>query len=259
MKTNDSGAADVLRDAAVAAEMRRLTRRSFATGAMAALAGAAGVGWLATRPPDDGIPWPLRRVHQLNERVGQAVFGTQGLAPEFPLSRATKPRVNGRIGLGAPPDVENWAVRITGQANRLIPLAALKELPSHEMTTEFKCVEGWSRIVNWRGVRLADFLAKFGVPTEYVGLSTPLEAMSDEAEDHYFVGLDRHSALHPQTMLCFEMNGKPLTSEHGAPLRLVSAVKYGYKCIKRIGAIELTSRRPPDYWAQRGYDWYGGH
>jgi DMSO/TMAO reductase YedYZ molybdopterin-dependent catalytic subunit len=55
------------------------------------------------------------------------------------------------------------------------------------------------------------------------------------------------------------MNGAPLTEGHGAPLRLVSTVKYGYKCIKRIGVVELTEQRPADYWAERGYDWYGGH
>jgi DMSO/TMAO reductase YedYZ molybdopterin-dependent catalytic subunit len=55
------------------------------------------------------------------------------------------------------------------------------------------------------------------------------------------------------------MNGQPLSEAHGAPLRLISAVKYGYKCIKRISVIELTDRRPADYWAQRGYDWYAGH
>ena len=69
---------------------------------------------------------------------------------------------------------------------------------------------------------------------------------------------DRPSALHPQTLLCYEMNGSPLTEAHGAPLRLVSTVKYGYKCIKRISVVELTEQRPSDYWAKRGYDWYGG-
>ena len=56
-----------------------------------------------------------------------------------------------------------------------------------------------------------------------------------------------------------EMNGKPLEDRHGAPLRLVMPVKYGIKNIKRIGTIEFTDRRPADYWAERGYDWYAGH
>lgn len=66
------------------------------------------------------------------------------------------------------------------------------------------------------------------------------------------------SALHPQTLLAYEMNGKPLEAGHGAPLRLAIPVKYGIKNIKRIGSIEYTDERPKDYWAERGYDWYAG-
>jgi len=86
---------------------------------------------------------------------------------------------------------------------------------------------------------------------EYVGLSTP--------DKNYYVGLDRQSALHPQTLLCYEMNGAPLTLEHGAPLRLVIPVKYGTKHLKRIGTLKFTNERPADYWAEQGYDWYAGH
>jgi DMSO/TMAO reductase YedYZ molybdopterin-dependent catalytic subunit len=67
------------------------------------------------------------------------------------------------------------------------------------------------------------------------------------------------SALHPQTLLCYEMNGQPLPVEHGGPLRLVTTVKYGIKSIKRIGRITFIDERPPDFWAERGYDWYAGH
>ena len=66
------------------------------------------------------------------------------------------------------------------------------------------------------------------------------------------------SALHPQTLLCYEMNGQPLTSAHGAPLRLAIPVKYGIKNIKRIGSIAYMESRPKDYWAQEGYDYYAG-
>ena len=86
---------------------------------------------------------------------------------------------------------------------------------------------------------------------EYVGMVTP--------DGGYYVGLDMASALHPQTLLCYEMNGEPLTLEHGAPLRLAIPVKYGIKNIKRIGAITYASQRPADYWAEQGYDWYAGH
>lgn len=244
----------------VSAEMRRLTRRSFAFGAAAALAGVAGVGWLATREEENGIPWPLRRILQFNQGVAQQYFKSDRLAPEFPLSSAGDLRVNGHMGLMTPAKLDNWNIHVIGKAERTIPIAAIKDLPAHEMTTEFKCVEGWSRVVNWKGVRLSDFLNKFGVPSTYIGMSTPPDTMTENGQqDRYYVGLDQQSALHSQTLLCYEMNVAPLTEAHGAPLRLVSTVKYGYKCIKRISVIDLTESRPPDYWGKRGYDWYGGH
>jgi DMSO/TMAO reductase YedYZ molybdopterin-dependent catalytic subunit len=77
-------------------------------------------------------------------------------------------------------------------------------------------------------------------------------------DEEYYVGLDMKSALHPQTLLAWEMNGKPLELSHGAPLRLVIPVKYGIKNIKRIGTIRFTDQRPGDYWAEEGYDWFAG-
>jgi DMSO/TMAO reductase YedYZ molybdopterin-dependent catalytic subunit len=247
-------------EAKLDADVRRMTRRSFTTGAIAALAGGSAATWLATRATEDGALWPLRRVLEFNERVAQSFYSPTRLAPEYAVDQAAEPRVNGRVGLESPLSGADWSLRVIGQRDRQIPLSALKQLPAQEMTTELKCVEGWSRIVHWKGVRLADFLDKFTVPTEYVGLSTPPDGKDANGDvDRYYVGLDRPSALHPQTLLCYEMNGQPLSEAHGAPLRLISAVKYGYKCIKRIGVVELTDRRPADYWAQRGYDWYAGH
>jgi len=75
----------------------------------------------------------------------------------------------------------------------------------------------------------------------------------------YYVGLDSPSAFHPQTLLCYEMNGRRLSPNHGAPLRLVIPLKYGIKNIKKIGTIRFTDRRPDDYWAKLGYDYFAGH
>ena len=135
------------------------------------------------------------------------------------------------------------------------------------MRREDDGIEGWSVVTQWAGARFVDFAnlyrpaTRSGKPPDprkrpedlvrYVSLATP--------DDDYYVGLDMESALHPQTLLCYEMNGKPLTAPHGAPLRLVIPVKYGIKNIKGIGTIHFTDRRPPDYWAERGYDWYAGH
>jgi DMSO/TMAO reductase YedYZ molybdopterin-dependent catalytic subunit len=83
-----------------------------------------------------------------------------------------------------------------------------------------------------------------------VALETPDRA--------YYVGIDLPSMMHPQTLLCYEMNGQPLEDEHGAPLRLVIPIKYGIKNLKRIGRVAYSASRPPDYWAERGYDYYSG-
>ncbi len=154
-----------------------------------------------------------------------------------------------------------------GEPDLSLTLEEIKQLPRVEMVTQLKCIEGWSVIVRWAGARLADLIAKYPPMTangsdpdilrrpdqlvRYVALETP------NAE--YYVGLDMESALHPQTLLCYEMNGQPLSLEHGAPLRLVIPLKYGIKNIKRIGRITYSDTRPADYWAERGYDWYSGH
>ena len=161
-------------------EIQRMTRRSFATAAIAAIAGGSALTWLATRPTIGGIPWPLRRMLQFNERVAQSAFDSSRLAPEFPTHRAVEPRVNGHVGLHRATDAASWTVQVIGKADRRVPLAAIRELPVYEMTTELKCVEGWSSVVHWKGARLADFLNKYGSPSSYVGLSTPVDAVDSD-------------------------------------------------------------------------------
>jgi DMSO/TMAO reductase YedYZ molybdopterin-dependent catalytic subunit len=240
---------------AAEAAIRRLSRRSFFTGGAAALAAAGGFAWLAYGPQDDGVPWFLRRVLRTNERLARGAFSAGRLAPTFAPAVAVEPRVNGMYGLAQAVNAAAWRVRVESPvaAARDLPLAALAGLPRTEHVTEFKCIEGWSEVVRWGGVRFADFAAKFGPSAggyEYVGLATP--------GGGYYVGLDAASALHPQTLLCDRMNGMPLTPGHGAPLRLVIPVKYGIKNIKQIARISFTNDRPADYWAERGYDWYAG-
>ncbi|MBO0698065.1 MAG: molybdopterin-dependent oxidoreductase, partial [Zavarzinella sp.] len=204
---------------------------------------------------DGGLPWPLRAAHRWNERVFGAAFSPSRLAPEFPRNRAGEPRANGRHGRPAagsaigPVRAEQPGVPV-----RLFrPVEILTGLPRVEMTTEFQCVEGWSQVVTWGGVAFADFVRKLGTEAHRhpcVSLET--------ADGAYYVGLDMPSARHAQTLLCDRMNGAPLSHDHGAPLRLVSVVKYGIKNIKWVGRIRFADERPRDFWAERGYDWYAG-
>ncbi len=139
----------------------------------------------------------------------------------------------------------------------LLTLDDVKKLPHHEMVTEFKCIEGWSEIVHWGGVRLADLIAAYppardaqGRLPKYVYMETPF--------GDYYCGYNMAACMHPQSLLTMEMSGQPLTQNHGAPLRLHMPIKYGYKQIKRIALIAYTDKKPDDYWTKLGYDWYAG-
>jgi len=144
-----------------------------------------------------------------------------------------------------------------GTPGLLLTMEDILKLPKHELVTQFKCIEGWSQIVHWGGVRMADLIAAYppekrpdGRLPRYVYMETP--------NGDYYVGYDMRVCMHPQTLLVTEMSGSPLTQFHGAPLRLHAPTKYGYKQIKRIGLIAYSDRQPDDYWTKLGYDWYAG-
>lgn len=236
------------------------SRRGFLVGGISALAGI--FGWLSISDETKTILY--KRAFAFNERVSQLLYSPKRLAPEFPLERVTQPpRQNGFEGLAVAVDLANWRLNVGGLTGRnddlILTLDDIKNLPRTEMVTELKCIEGWSTVVHWAGVRFSDFAKKYyagglAALPPYVYLTTP--------DDLYYVGWDTPSILHPQTLLAYEMNGEPLTSEHGAPLRIASPTKYGIKQIKRIGRIEFTTERPRDFWAEPengGYDWYSGH
>ena len=137
-----------------------------------------------------------------------------------------------------------------------IPMAELMKLPRHELVTEFKCIEGWSEIVHWAGVRLVDLLDLY--PPARVNGREPRYVYMETPYGDYYCGYDLSACRHPQSLLVTEMGGQPLTQLHGAPLRLHMPIKYGYKQIKRIGLIAYTDKKPDDYWTKLGYDWYAG-
>ena len=240
----------------VEARMKKMSRRSFLWGALAVGATVGGVKWVGSRRTEDGAVWPLRRALQTNEAIWRDFSNQLKLAPTFPAARARKIRANGDVGLGDDFDVANWKMNVEGLdgAPAQVTLDQIKALPKITMTTELKCIEGWATVVNWGGARLSDWVRQYNSDPaklpQYVGLSTP--------DGAYYVGMEKAAALHPQTLLCYEMDGKPLALEHGAPLRLVTPIKYGIKNLKRIGTLSFTDVRPEDYWAQQGYDYYAG-
>jgi Oxidoreductase molybdopterin binding domain len=217
--------------------------------------------WLHNQPTDgafgSGIKQPLRTVLDKNEHFFNKWLSDAHLAKKYPLSAAAKNvRVNGDLGLGNDFDPATWKLYVIKAKGDTLALKLddIKKLPKTEIIFDFKCIEGWSQVTHWGGVKFSDFVKAYDLTDEstmkYLGLSTP--------DEEYYVGIDMPSALHPQTLLCYEMNGKALPMNQGYPLRLIIPVKYGIKSLKRIGTMYFDNKMPPDYWAERGYDYFSG-
>jgi len=147
-----------------------------------------------------------------------------------------------------------------GAPGLLLSMDDLLKLPRTELITEFKCIEGWSEITQWSGVRLRDLIAAYPpAPVIENGRARlPRYVYMETPNGDYYCGYDMGAAMHPQSLLVTETFGQPLAPEHGAPLRLHMPIKYGYKQIKRIGLIAYTDTRPDDFWTKLGYDWFAG-
>ncbi|WP_374948401.1 molybdopterin-dependent oxidoreductase [Mucilaginibacter sp.] len=243
----------------------KINRRNFISFGVFALMGAAfykGWQWLYHTPKEApgitaGAKVPLRRALNKTELAFRNFFSNNNLVKTYPKSMAAKNvRVNSTIGMGGKFVVDDWKLKVTKANGQTmdITIDQIKALPKTEIVFDFKCVEGWDQIQYWGGLKLIDFINHFNLADQtqlgYVGMMTP--------DKGYQVGLDMPSAIHPQTILAYEMNGQPLPMNHGAPLRLIIPVKYGIKNLKRIGSITFSDTRPPDYWARIGYDYYSG-
>lgn len=246
---------------------QKINRRTFVSFTAFIGLGAAAYGgwkWLYNSPIEakgitGGARKPLRKALNKTELFFRNFFSNNNLVKTYPKSMAAKKvRVNSDIGIEASKqfDPASWKLEVKKSPTETltVTLDELKALPKTEIIFDFKCVEGWDQISHWGGVKFSDFIAHYKldeqVKMEYVGMETPDKA--------YYVGLDMPSAMHPQTLLAYEVNDKPLPLEHGAPLRLIIPVKYGIKNLKRIGSISFSNNRPRDYWAELGYDYYSG-
>ena len=219
--------------------------------------------WLYKSPGETpgitaGAHKPLRKALNKTELFFRRLtFNENHLVKTYPRSMAAKTiRHNSDIGSEGELPPEYWKLqvkKVSGETLQ-ITLDELMKLPKTAITYDFKCVEGWDQISHWEGVRFRDFMAHFKLEAEskmgYVGMETP--------DQHYYVGIDMPSAMHPQTLLAYQMNDELLNGSHGQPLRLIIPVKYGIKNLKRIGTIAFSNSRPRDYWAERGYDYYSG-
>ena len=154
-------------------------------------------------------------------------------------------------------DATTWRLQIDGLVERRVVLTIrqLRALPRVEQVSDFHCVTGWSvGGVRWAGVRFHDLLA-LARPKP-----TARALTFTSAEEPYVDSLTLEQLQAPDALLAYDMDGGPLTREHGAPARLVMPRMYGYKGVKWLRRITLTDRAPDGYWEQRGYDrdaWVG--
>ena len=247
---------------------QKIARRNLISfGTFFLLGGAAFGGWKAlynspaeARGITGSAHKPLRRALNSTELFFRRIFSNRHLVRTYPKSMAApahRVRVNSFIGMrDSTFKVEEWKLSVIGKDSipMTLTIDEIRSLPKTEIVYDFKCVEGWDQVQHWGGVRFSDFVEHFQLAElakqNYVGLETP--------DGKYYVGIDRESAMHPQTILAYEMNEQPIADNHGAPLRLIIPVKYGIKNLKRIGKITFSDSRPRDYWAEQGYDYYSG-
>lgn len=192
----------------------------------------------------------------LNETVEAWLLNPQKLVPEFPSS-AIEPEALIVNTFDFTPEIDPYRFRLTidGEVNHplSLSLADIEAMPLTTMTIRHICVEGWSAIVQWGGVKLRDLFA-------LVQPSAQVKYVYFKSADGYYESWDLASALHPQTLLAYQKNGQALPVENGAPLRLASPIKLGYKQSKWITQVTFLAQKPKmlGYWEDQGYEWFAG-
>jgi len=150
--------------------------------------------------------------------------------------------------------LENWTLTVGGAVQKPgdYRLEQIQALPRMRQNTRHVCVEGWDVIGRFGGARLSDFL-------NMIGADTSARFITVTCADDYYEALDMATALHPQTLLCYEMYDQPLTRKHGAPLRLNIPTKVGYKQAKYLTDMKVTNvLEKVGYWEDQGYpEFYG--
>ena len=168
---------------------------------------------------------------------------------------------------GATPDpgyIPGWHLTLDGLASGVSVALDIRSLMTrfsiHEQITRLVCVEGWSAIAWWAGLRFDDLLRAYPPMSQakWVRVESSVNLDASGNPDPYYVSIDLATARHPQTLLATHFNGQPLTVEHGAPLRLLVPVKLGLKNVKAITKLTYVAEEPRDYWAERGYSRYDG-
>lgn len=221
---------------------------------------AAGTASLAAACSWDGgdlVRPRLLSISRLNDWVGEKVlYSPTRLAPTYPVSARSASLPNYYIS-DQPPvlrDPAAWRLTVDGLVATPLSLALddLMRMPRTSYTVKHHCVEGWTAIATWAGVPVSAIVERCQPrPQARYVLFKSFDA-------DYSNGWDMASAMHPQTILAYAMNDQQLPAAHGAPLRLYSPTKLGYKMTKFLVSMTFTSERPGGYWEDQGYPWFAG-
>lgn len=241
----------LLKDAAK--NLDRPTRRLF-------LRRAAGVGSIAAITGIAIVDGPsaeqaLKSMSLFNDRVQAWLFDPNRMAKMFSETAITKPFPFNAFydADSAPATDDTFELAIGGMVANKQPwkVAELAALPQSTQITEHVCIEGWSAIGKWRGVRLCDVLRRAGADlrAKYVTFN---------CLDRYSTQIDMPSALHPQTVLALSFLDEPLPKKYGAPVRLKIPTKLGFKSAKHVYEIVVANDYFEGFWERQGYNWFAG-
>lgn len=230
-------------------DRRNVLRGSLSLGALTFLTGC-------NVTESNSVQTALRAVSHWNDRVQQAIFRPNHLAPTFSESQVVKPpRFNAYYGIEdvAPVEASTWKLELAGLIADKRPWTAqdIYALPEQELIIRHICVEGWDYIGQWSGVNLRAFL-------ERVGADLNAKYVSFKCADDYYESIDMQTALHPQTILATKYAKEPITDPFGFPLRLRTATKLGFKNPKWIVALEVTNQFQESFYSKQGFNWFSG-
>jgi DMSO/TMAO reductase YedYZ molybdopterin-dependent catalytic subunit len=255
--------------------LRYRTRRDVLLFGIGAAAVATGAGYLLPQNTlnrlgvrrdlnSRGKEWLLNNALRVDDDVAEALYSHNRMVPTYTKFQTTPIKNNYNGATPEPWYISGWKLTLDGLASGLSVSLDIRTLMSrfsvHEQITRFVCVEGWSAIAWWAGLRFDDLLHAYPPISQakWARVESSVNLDNSGNPDPYFVSIDLATARHPQTLLATHHNGQPLTVEHGAPLRLLVPVKLGLKNVKAITRITYSVKEPRDYWTPYGYSSYDG-